>query len=88
MSNKSSVGRKTIKVTVVSNKMDKTVVLRGERMVPHPIYGKNVKRFKKYYAHSVEKLEVGQEVEIRETRPLSKLKRYIVVSNKGKQINK
>ena len=87
MSDTSSSNRKTIKATVVSNKMNKTVVLRGERMVPHPIYGKNVKQFKKYYAHSNKLLEIGEEVEIRETRPLSKLKRYIVVSNK-KILNK
>ncbi|PCI78394.1 30S ribosomal protein S17 [Candidatus Aerophobetes bacterium] len=79
MSSKSTE-RKLVKATVVSNKMDKTVVLRGERMVPHPIYGKNVKKYKKYYAHCETPLEVGLEVEIKEVRPLSKLKRYIVVS--------
>lgn len=79
MSTKTENSRKVVKATVISNKMNKTVVLRGERSVPHPVYGKNVKRFKKYYAHSEQPLEVGQEVEIKETRPLSKLKRYVVV---------
>ena len=80
MSSKSTSNRKLVKAKVISNKMNKTVVLLGERLVPHPIYGKNVKKFKKYYAHSEQALEIGQEVEIRETRPLSKLKRYIVVN--------
>lgn len=81
-------GRKLVKAKVVSNKMNKTVVLRGERMVPHPVYGKNVKRFKKYYAHCEKPLEVGQEVEIKEVRPLSKLKRYVVVQSKQENTSK
>ncbi|ACN98573.1 30S ribosomal protein S17 [Sulfurihydrogenibium azorense Az-Fu1] len=65
---------------VVSNKMDKTVVVAVERKFPHPLYGKQVKKTKKFYAHDEEnKCKEGDIVRIRETRPLSKLKRWIVV---------
>ena len=65
---------------VVSNKMDKTVVVAVERKFPHPLYGKQVKKTKKFYAHDEEnKCKEGDIVKIRETRPLSKLKRWIVV---------
>lgn len=69
------VKRKTRKGIVVSNKMEKTVVVSVERVVRHPIYDKIVKRAKKYYAHHEgQPLEVGQEVTIVETRPISKTK--------------
>jgi small subunit ribosomal protein S17 len=73
--------RKVKKGLVVSNKMQKTVVVRVERTIRHPQYGKVVSRAKKYYAHNDgEPLAVGAEVTIRETRPLSKLKRWLVVA--------
>jgi small subunit ribosomal protein S17 len=61
--------------TVVSDRMDKTVVVRVERLVPHPVYKKYVKRRTTYKAHD-EKNEyrIGDRVEIVETRPLSKEK--------------
>ncbi len=66
---------------VVSNRADKTVVVRVERRTEHPRYGKTVKRSKKYYAHDeLNQAEVGDLVEIQETRPLSKLKRWRLVS--------
>ncbi|MBQ3458752.1 MAG: 30S ribosomal protein S17 [Synergistaceae bacterium] len=62
---------------VVSNKMDKTIVVRVERMAEHPLYGKRIKRAKKYVAHDAEnQCGMGDEVKIRETRPLSKTKRW------------
>ena len=65
---------------VVSAKMDKTVTVNVERTIPHPRYKKVVKRSKKYYAHHEKNdLKAGQKVRIQETRPLSKLKRWIVV---------
>ncbi|MEX0962012.1 MAG: 30S ribosomal protein S17 [Simkaniaceae bacterium] len=69
--------------TVISNKMDKTVTVKVERKLPHPLYGKVVKRSKKYYAHyeGEKKLEVGDTVRIRETRPLSKTKCWRVVED-------
>lgn len=66
---------------VVSNKMQKTVVVKVERTFRHPLYDKIVTRGKKYYAHNESgELQVGDEVKIIETRPLSKLKRWRVVA--------
>lgn len=64
---------------VVSDKMDKTVVVRVERLVPHPVYKKYVKKRTTYKAHD-EKNEysTGDRVEIIETRPISKDKRWRV----------
>lgn len=65
---------------VISNKMDKTVVVAVERKFPHPLYEKQVKKTKKFYAHDEEnKCNEGDIVRIRESRPLSKLKRWVVV---------
>lgn len=73
--------RKLRKGVVVSNKMQKTVVVKVERTIRHPTYGKVVTRAKKYYAHHEgEPLAIGAEVSIRETRPMSKLKRWLVVA--------
>ncbi|NGX50395.1 MAG: 30S ribosomal protein S17 [Chlamydiae bacterium] len=76
-----SQGRRKVKEgTVISNKMDKTVIVNVERTLPHPRYKKVITRGKKYYAHHEKgELKVGQKVRIQETRPLSKLKRWIVV---------
>ncbi|MBA2369724.1 MAG: 30S ribosomal protein S17 [Candidatus Protochlamydia sp.] len=72
--------RKVKKGIVVSNKMQKTVVVKVERTYSHPQYGKIVTRGKKYYAHNETPLQIGDEVKIMETRPLSKLKRWRVVA--------
>lgn len=73
--------RKTQKGVVVSNKMQKTVVIKLERTIPHPRYGKIVTRTKKIYAHNEDQpLQIGDVVEVEETRPLSKLKRWRVVA--------
>ncbi|MGA9380839.1 MAG: 30S ribosomal protein S17 [Phormidium sp.] len=64
---------------VVSNKMDKTVVVAIENRSPHTKYGKIVVRTKKYKAHDEEnKCNQGDRVRIRETRPLSRTKRWEV----------
>lgn len=64
---------------VVSNKMQKTVVVEVETRSPHPKYGKIVVQSKKYKAHDEEnKCQQGDRVRIQETRPLSKTKRWIV----------
>ena len=65
---------------VISNKMNKTIVVRVERRFPHPRFKKVVTGYKKFYAHD-EKSEakVGDRVRIEETRPLSKLKRWRLV---------
>jgi len=72
--------RKRQKGTVISIKMAKTVVVQVKRTIRHPQYGKVVVRNKKLYAHNESKpLQVGDLVEVVETRPLSKLKRWQVV---------
>jgi len=71
--------RKTRVGTVVSDKMNKTVVVRVERRYAHPLYGKQVTRSKKYHAHDENnEFHTGDVVRITETRPLSKLKRWRV----------
>ena len=72
--------RKTRVGIVVSNKMDKTVVVAIEDNVKHPIYGKIIKRTLKVHAHDENSVcGEGDKVEIMETRPLSKTKRWRVV---------
>lgn len=72
--------RKVKKGTVVSTKMDKTVVVKIERTIRHPRYDKVVSRSSKLYAHSEGKdLKEGDVVTVVETRPISKLKRWRVV---------
>ena len=63
---------------VVSNRMEKTVVVKVERRVQHPLYGKVVLRSNKFKAHDDHKCDIGDQVEIMETRPLSKDKRWRV----------
>ena len=65
--------------TVVSNKMDKTVVVTMERTVKHPVYKKYVRRRGKCIAHDAENVcQIGDKVLVVETRPLSKTKRWRV----------
>ncbi len=69
--------RKIREGTVVSAKMQKTVVIQVERMVKHPLYGKFLRRRKKMMVHDPEgKCKVGDVVRIQETRPLSKQKHW------------
>ena len=66
--------------TIVSDKTDKTVVVRVERRVKHPLYGKIIKRSKKYHAHDEgNEFKEGQIVRIEETKPISKLKTWRVL---------
>ncbi|GAA4002290.1 MULTISPECIES: 30S ribosomal protein S17 [Sphingomonas] len=70
--------------TVVSDKGDKTVVVRVERRVKHPLYGKIIKLSKKYHAHDeANAYSVGQQVRIEECAPLSKLKTWTVAGLVG-----
>lgn len=65
---------------VVSNKMDKTVIVRVESTARHPLYAKTMRRQRKFYAHDETNLcRVGDLVRIAEARPMSKLKRWRVV---------
>ncbi len=65
---------------VVGDRADKTVTVLVERRLAHPLYGKQIKRSKKYHVHDEEnECRVGDTVSIMETRPLSKTKRWRVV---------
>lgn len=69
--------RKVMRGTVVSNKMQKTIVVQVERKVRHPIYEKFVSRRTKLYAHDENaEAKVGDVVEVAQTRPLSKMKSW------------
>ncbi len=73
-SRKSKVG------LVVSNQMDKSIVVAVERMIRHPLYGKFFKKTSKFMAHDESnECHVGDTVKIMETRPLSRLKRWRLV---------
>jgi small subunit ribosomal protein S17 len=75
-----SKSNRTITGKVVSNKMNKTIVVQVERKVKHPMYGKYVRRFSKMYAHDEDNTcRIGDVVTIEHTRPLSKTKRWKLV---------
>ncbi|MEG0037544.1 MAG: 30S ribosomal protein S17 [Victivallaceae bacterium] len=72
--------RKTKTGVVVSTKMDKTAIVRVERVFAHPQYSKVVRTSKKYYAHNlVEGIKKGDTVRIVESRPISRLKRWRIL---------
>jgi len=71
--------KKELMGLIVSDKMDKSVVVQVERFVQHKVYKKFIKRYKRYHAHDeTNECRLGDEVKIIETRPLSKLKRFRV----------
>ena len=66
--------------TIVSDKTDKTVVVKVERKVKHAMYGKIIRRSKKYHAHDEDNsFKLGETVRIEETAPMSKLKTWKVI---------
>ncbi len=68
---------RTLVGVVVSNKMTKTIVVKVERRIKHPVYGKYVKRTKKYHVHDEDNTcTIGDTVQIKECRPLSKTKSW------------
>ncbi|MES2288301.1 MAG: 30S ribosomal protein S17 [Pseudomonadota bacterium] len=70
--------------TIVSDKGDKTVVVNVERKVKHPLYGKIIRRSKKYHAHDEGNVfKLGQTVRIEECSPISKLKTWKVIDGGG-----
>ncbi len=72
--------RKTRVGEVVSDKMDKTIVVRTVTRVPHPKFGKITKHTAKFHAHDEKnEAKIGDRVSIKETRPLSRLKRWRLV---------
>lgn len=69
--------KRTIKGVVVSNEMEKTIVVRAERLVKHPIFHKYLRRYVKYKAHDEgNSCQIGDKVLIVESRPLSRDKRW------------
>lgn len=76
----SRVRVRTLRGKVISDKMNKTIVVQIERKVQHPLYGKYVRRFSKMYVHDEENAcRTGDRVLIKESRPLSKTKRWMLV---------
>jgi small subunit ribosomal protein S17 len=76
--------RRVLQGVVVSDSCDKTVVVRVERRVMHPIYKKYVSRSKKYAAHDeANRYRAGDAVRIEESRPLSKRKHWVVIGGPG-----
>ena len=73
--------KRILQGVVVSDKMNKTIVVQVERRVMHPIYKKFIRRSKRYHAHDESNaIKVGQTVRIIESRPLSKTKRWVVLT--------
>jgi small subunit ribosomal protein S17 len=76
--------KRILQGVVVSDKMDKTIVVEVERRVQHPIYKKFIRRSKRYHAHDESNaIKVGQTVRIIESRPLSKTKRWLVLTEQA-----
>ncbi|MGN7611624.1 30S ribosomal protein S17 [Magnetococcales bacterium HHB-1] len=74
------MARRILQGVVVSDKMDKTVVVKVERRVRHPLYGKIIRRSKKYKAHDEENaFKIGDFVQMEESRPISRHKRWRVI---------
>jgi len=77
--------KRTLQGVVVSDKQDKTVVVRVDRRFTHPLYKKTIRRSKNYHAHDENNVfKEGDLVWIQESKPLSKLKRWTVVQNETK----
>jgi len=77
---KKKVSKKIYAGKVISNKMEKTVVVAVTRLFQHPVYKKTMKRVTKFKAHDeMNKCNIGDMVKIVETRPLSKEKRWVVI---------
>src|SRR6185295_6197684 len=76
--------KRVLSGTVVSDKGDKTVVVRVERRVKHPLYGKIIRLSKKYHAHDQDNAyRAGEQVRIEECAPISKLKTWSVIDRIG-----
>ena len=78
------MSKRILQGRVVSDKADKTITVRVERRVMHPLYKKYIRRSKKYAAHDPQnRCKVGEMVQIRECRPISKNKRWEVLADAG-----
>jgi len=77
--------KRVLNGVVCSSNSQKTVVVKVERTFKHPMYKKYIKRSKKYHAHDEsDVLKVGDKVYIEETKPISKLKTWVVINNEKK----
>ena len=77
--------KRTLQGVVVSDKQDKTVIVRVERRFAHPVMGKVVRRSNKFHAHDEKnEFSIGDVVRIEEHRPISRLKRWIAVQGESK----
>ncbi len=73
--------KRILQGVVVSDKNDKTIIVKVERRLLHPVFKKTVRLSKKYHAHDEKnEAKIGEVVRIEETRPLSKLKRWAFIS--------
>ena len=73
--------KKILQGTVISNKQDKTITVLVERKFKHPVLKKVIRRSKKYSAHDPQnKYNTGDQVKIMESKPISKLKRWVAVN--------
>ena len=78
--------KRTLQGVVVSDKQDKTVVVRVDRRFTHPIYKKTIRRSKNYHAHDeTNEYAPGDVVWIQESKPISKLKRWVVTQGEKKK---
>ncbi len=74
--------KRILQGVVVSDKQEKTVVVKVERQVMHPVYKKFIKKSKKYQAHDENnQFKIGDEVRIEESKPISKTKSWVVLNN-------
>ena len=80
MTEQNATTRRTVTGKVISNKMDKTIVVEVERKIKHPLYGKYIRRTSKMYAHDADNAcKIGDVVLIQQSRPLSKTKHWMLV---------
>ena len=87
MDNKKDINKKQLIGEVLESLMDKTAIVKVERRFPHPMYKKYVTKSKKYYAHDPEnKCNTGDIVRILESKPISKLKRWMILDIEKKAI--
>ena len=82
------MSKRILSGTVISSNANKTVVVKITRRIQHKLYKKLINRTKKYHAHDENNTyKIGDNVSIKETRPISKLKSWIVINNSSKENN-
>ena len=80
------MSKRILSGTVISSNANKTVVVKVTRRVQHKLYKKIINRTKKYHAHDENNIyKIGDNVNIKETRPISKLKSWVVMNNSSKE---